>query len=162
MVYGKQLFKQIAFLALVLLTILLIVNKAYSAETLFISASLSKESYNAGESIKIDGIVKDGLGNPVSGASISIQVDGPSGVIHLALVYSAQDGTFTHEFKIPQNADAGTYIIHLTASKQGYSDATTQISCLVVAEFNGLIVTFLSLTVALILVTAFKKRNKKL
>jgi len=162
MLYKKQLMEFTVFLILLTVSFSLMTNKAYSAGTLSISASLSKESYNAGEYIRINGVVKDEFNNPVSGASISIQVDGPSSVAHLALVYSNQDGTFIHEFTLPPNAEAGTYVIHLTASKQGYSDATTQISCLVVSEFNGLAAAFLSLTLLLVLTTIFKRKNKNI
>jgi len=161
MLCEKRFLKLAVFI--VLLTVSLTINQAYSAGTLSISANVSKESYNAGEYVKIDGVIKDELGNPVSSASISIQVNKPSGeILHLGLVYSNQDGTFTHEFRIPSDAEAGTYIIHLTASKQGYSDATTQISCIIVSEFNGLIAIFISLIILLVLTTIFKRNRGKL
>lgn len=161
MLCEKRFLKLAVFIAL--LTVSLTINQAYSAGTLSISANVSKESYNAGEYVKIDGVIKDELGNPVSSASISIQVNKPSGeILHLGLAYSNQDGTFTHEFRIPSDAEAGTYIIHLTASKQGYSDATTQISCIIVSEFNGLIAIFISLIILLVLTTIFKRNRGKL
>ncbi|MBS7655126.1 hypothetical protein KEJ50_01270 [Candidatus Bathyarchaeota archaeon] len=161
MLCKETLFKAHIFLALALLTISSTINQAYSAEALSISANVSEESYNAGEYVRINGIIKDEFNNPVSSASISIQVNKPSGeILHLGLAYSNQDGTFTHEFRVPSDAEEGTYVIHLTASKQGYSDATTQISCIVVSEFNGVIAIFLSLTVLLALTTIFKKKSK--
>ncbi len=160
MFYRKQLMKTVIFLILLTALFSLTIPKSHSAGALSISASLSKESYNVGEYIRINGVIKDEFNNPISGVSISIQVDGPSGVAHLALVYSNQDGTFTHEFMLPSNAEAGTYVIHLTASKQGYSDATTQISCLVVSEFNGLTAALFSLTLLLVLTIVFKRKTK--
>ncbi|MEM3732552.1 MAG: carboxypeptidase-like regulatory domain-containing protein [Candidatus Bathyarchaeia archaeon] len=159
--YKKCFIKFMFFTALALLTFLLSINQAYSTNTLLISANVSKESYSIGEYVRIDGVVKDDFGAPVPGVSISIQVNKPSGeILHLGLIYSNQNGAFTHEFKVPSNAEAGTYIIYLTASKQGYSDATTQISCLVVPEFNALTVTFLSITLVLILNKRFKKKKE--
>jgi hypothetical protein len=160
MLSKKQSLKITVFLILASLAISLTINQAYSIGALSISANVSKESYNTGENVIINGVVKDEFGNSVSSALISIQVNKPSGeILHLGLVYSSQDGAFTHEFRVPSDAEAGIYIIHLTASKQGYSDATTQISCIIISEFNGLIAIFLSLAILLALTTILKKKK---
>lgn len=157
-------FKKFTFWAVVstfllLSTTILPVYSAGNGE-LSISARVTKETYDAGELVRIDGSVTDEAGNPVANALISIQVDDPSGdILHLGAAFSNGEGAFSHEFRIPYDAEAGTYAIHLTASKQGYSDSSTQISCLVVAEFEGLLAAFLALTILLLFLSAARKRG---
>lgn len=127
---------------------------------LSISAHVTKETYDAGELVRIEGSVTDEAGNPVANALISIQVDNPSGdIFHVGAVFSNGEGAFSHEFRIPYDAEAGTYVIHLTASKQGYSDSSAQISCVVVAEFEGVFAAFLALTILLLFLGAARKRG---
>lgn len=149
-------------IALALLALLTLATPASPAGGggLSISARATKETYDAGELVRIEGSVTDEAGNPVANALISIQVDKPSGdLLHVGAEFSNGEGAFSHEFRIPYDAEAGTYAIHLTASKQGYLDSSAQISFVVVAEFEGLLAASLALTILLLFLGVARRRG---
>jgi hypothetical protein len=70
------------------------------------------------------GKVFDTAGMPVSNAVVSIQVTNPEGTsIHLAVAYSAADGSFQDSFVIALNSPGGNYTAYLVADRPGYNTA---------------------------------------
>jgi hypothetical protein len=71
--------------------------------------------------------VSDETGSAVAGATISLQVDGPTG----AQIYFSSNlqtntaGQFTVSFSLPADATAGTYTAFASAAKSDYANATT-------------------------------------
>ena len=60
-------------------------------------------------------------------ASVSMQVDGPTGaeIIFLSSLKTDPAGVFLVSFKLPASATAGTYTAFATATKSGFAGATT-------------------------------------
>jgi hypothetical protein len=96
---------------------------------LMASVETDKQNYARGEVVNIRGFIRDSSGNSVEGASVSIQVDGPSGgTIRTDLVSTDSIGSFISGFTLPNDAPFGTYTIYVTASKEGYRDGRGQAS----------------------------------
>ena len=77
----------------------------------------------------ITGKIFDTNGIPVSNTVISIQVTNPQATsIHLAVAYSAKDGTFQDSFGIPSNSPGGNYTAYMVADKPGYDTARVTLS----------------------------------
>jgi len=90
-------------------------------------ATLNPTQTNQGISVVIAGKVFDTNGIPVSNAVISIQVTNPQATsIHLAVAYSAKDGTFQDSFVIAASSPGGNYTAYMVADKPGYD--TTRVT----------------------------------
>ena len=90
-------------------------------------ATLNPTQTNQGISVVIAGKVFDTNGIPVSNAVISIQVTNPQATsIHLAVAYSAKDGTFQDSFVIAASSPGGNYTTYMVADKPGYD--TTRVT----------------------------------
>jgi hypothetical protein len=127
-------FKAIA-LILALMAMALFAPPVAEGAKLSLTASTSKPSYGAGETITISGMLRDEGGNPVGGAAISIQINSEAGrPVGLELVYTNGEGKFSYEFKMPAGSDAGSYRIFLTASKPGFEDASAQLGFAFIPE----------------------------
>jgi hypothetical protein len=89
--------------------------------------STDKSQYVAGETVLISGNVRDAQGNPVFGASISIQVNDPANnLFYVQLALASQSGGYSDHFTLPINAVLGLYTINVTASQTGYADGNSQ------------------------------------
>jgi hypothetical protein len=96
---------------------------------MFMQATLNPTQTNQGISVVIAGKVFDTSGIPVSNAVISIQVINPQATsIHLAVAYSAKDGTFQDSFVIASNSPGGNYTAYMVADKPGYDTARVTLS----------------------------------
>jgi hypothetical protein len=91
---------------------------------MLIQATLNPTQSQQGLSVVIIGKVFDASGLPVSNAVVSIQVTNPQATsIHLAVAYSAADGSFQDSFVIPLNSPGGNYTAYLAADRPGYDTA---------------------------------------
>jgi len=72
--------------------------------------------------VRMTGKVLDPYDQPVKSAAISSQLNDPSKTsLHISLVYSKEDGSYSDEFIIVKPV-TGNYTLYLTASKPGYND----------------------------------------
>jgi hypothetical protein len=101
----------------------------FASKTMFIQATLNPLQSQQGVSVVIAGRVFDLSGAPVSNAVVSIQVTNPEATsIHLAVAYSASDGSFQDNFVIQTNSPGGNYTAYLVADKPGYDTARITLS----------------------------------
>jgi len=77
--------------------------------------------------VRVTGKVMDPYNRTVDGAAISYQLTDPSkSSLHVSIVYSKGDGTYSDEFLITRPVP-GNYTISLKASKPGYDDKALQV-----------------------------------
>lgn len=95
--------------------------------SLSVTVSTNQTQYSPAQSVLISGTVRDNLNNPVLGAGVSIQVNGPSGkLVHVLLVYTNEAGSYSDSFILPADSAAGQYTVYVSASKSGYSNGQNQ------------------------------------
>ncbi len=117
----KEIGLLVLLLAMVSFCLVLHVSAVLS---LYVSVWIGREPAQTGETILIEGKVTDDSGSAVPNAQVSIQVNDPAGTsVHIALVYSGLDGTYSDRFSLSSGAPSGNYTIYITASKPGYNDA---------------------------------------
>lgn len=122
MTHRFTFFRGILLAALVL--VLLSPHPAFANKTMFMQATLNPTQINQGISVAVAGEVFDTNGIPISNAIVSIQVTNPQATsIHLAVAYSAKDGTFQDSFLIASNSLGGNYTAYIVADKPGYDTA---------------------------------------
>ncbi|MGA2626574.1 MAG: carboxypeptidase-like regulatory domain-containing protein [Candidatus Bathyarchaeia archaeon] len=127
MTYRGTFFRGFLLVALVL--ILLSPSSAFANKAMFMQATLNPTQTNQGISVVITGTIFDINDIPVSNAVISIQVTNPQVTsIHLAVAYSAKDGTFQDSFVIAANSPGGNYTAYMVADKPGYDTARVTLS----------------------------------
>jgi hypothetical protein len=127
---------------LLLLVVLLVsgeIKSSVSGPELVLTVSIKVE-FPENETtaiVKMTGIVLDPYDHPVKSASISSQLNDPSKTsLHISLVYSKEDGSYSDEFIIAKPV-TGNYTIYLTASKPGYNDRNIQAPfSLMTGDFN--------------------------
>ncbi|MGC8848858.1 MAG: MG2 domain-containing protein, partial [Candidatus Bathyarchaeia archaeon] len=111
-----------------------------------IEFSTDKFSYGPGEKVAVEGIITDESGNSIEGASVSIQVDNPSGsTIHINQTTTDEQGSFNDTFTLPGYALNGVYTVFVSAAYQEYHGASH--STFVVGESSIPAVTILSLNI---------------
>lgn len=109
---------------LVFLSLLSMLQASNGLGELHITLTIDKSHTELGDLITISGRIIDAKGDGVLEAEVSIQVNGPKGgTVHIAFLYSDSNGSFTDSFQLLKGAIVGDYIIHVTASKQGYQEA---------------------------------------
>jgi hypothetical protein len=97
---------------------------AFANKTMLMQATLNPTQTQQGVSVVIIGRVFETNGTAVSNAVVSIQVTNPEATtIHLAVAYSAADGSFEDSFLIPLDSPGGNYTAYLVADKPGYDTA---------------------------------------
>jgi len=117
------------FLLVALFLTLLSHYPAFADKAMLMQATLNPTQTYQGISVVIAGKVFDTSGIPISNAIISIQVTNPqSTTIHLALAYSAKDGTFEDSFVIASNSPGGNYTAYMVADKPGYGTVRVTLS----------------------------------
>jgi len=137
------------------------VDYAYGTNQLSVTISTDKPSYDPGDAVLITGKVLDQSLNGVDLASVSIQVNDPSGnAIHVGWILSTTDGYYEDQFIPQDNSMNGGYSIYVTASKPGYVDATAQAGCIITPEFQVSHVQWLMLLPAILLVLLAEKRKR--
>jgi len=101
----------------------------FANKAIFIQATLNPTQSQQGLSVVITGKIIDSSGMPVSNAVVSIQATNPQATsIHLAVAYSAADGSFHDNFVIPLNSPGGNYTAYLVSDKPGYDTARVTLS----------------------------------
>jgi hypothetical protein len=137
------------------------VDYSYGANQLSVTVSTDKPSYDPGDAVLITGRVLDQSLNGVALASVSIQVNDPSGnAIHVGWILSTADGYYEDQFIAQNGSMNGGYSIYVTASKPGYVDATAQAGCIITPEFQVSHVQWLMLLPVLLLVLLAEKRKR--
>lgn len=137
------------------------VDYSYGANQLSVTLSTDKQSYDPGETVSITGRVLDQSLTGVDLASVSIQVNDPSGnAIHVGWILSTTDGYYEDQFIAQNSSMNGGYNIYVTANKPGYVDATAQAGCIITPEFQVSHVQWLMLLPFLLLVLLAEKRKR--
>jgi hypothetical protein len=137
------------------------VDYACGANQLSVTVSTDKPSYDPGDPVLITGNVLDQSLNGVDLASVSIQVNDPSGnAIHVGWILSTTDGYYEDQFIAQDNSMNGGYSIYVTASKPGFADATAQAGCIITPEFQASHVQWSMLLPFLLLVLLAEKRKR--
>ncbi|MCK5626586.1 hypothetical protein KAI23_01305 [Candidatus Bathyarchaeota archaeon] len=87
--------------------------------------------------VRMTGEVLDPYDQAVKSAAISSQLNDPSKTsLHISLVYSKEDGSYSDEFIIVKPV-TGNYTLHLTASKPGYNDKNIHVPfSLMAGDYN--------------------------
>lgn len=66
--------------------------------------------------------------SPISLAAVSIEVNDPYGSsVHIALLHSGSDGSYSDTFELERGRSKGNYTIYITASKVGFQDAQARL-----------------------------------
>ena len=99
-----------------------------SQETaLYTTISVGRERVDLEDALVIRGTVVDFYRTAIGNVAISLQIINPhNSSVHVALLYSRHDGTYSDYFKLPAEAPQGNYTIYVTAGKPGYVDANFQ------------------------------------
>ncbi len=112
-----------------LAAVMLLFSAAFAQADMSITVSMSSDTYDPGETVTISGAVGDVSGIPVPGAMVSIQVNDPiDQPIHINMVYSASDGSYTDSFVLRNDSLTGDYRVFVVASKLGLGNCSAQIS----------------------------------
>jgi hypothetical protein len=128
---------RLAFILLALLTLSTALVTPCKAETLSLTASVEKPTYDKGEVVVIRGSVLDSKGSAVPYATVSLEVIGPTGSqVHIAMIFSGPDGSFSDEFTVPEGVAEGAYTVYIVASKTGYEDGALTTTYTVIPEFG--------------------------
>jgi len=115
------------FLLLLTLLSLTILPSAIGQTPLSVTVSTNQTQYSPAQNVLISGMVRDNLNNPVLGAGVSIQVNGPSSkLVHVLLVYTNSAGSYSDSFILPADSVAGQYTVYVSASKSGYANGQNQ------------------------------------
>jgi hypothetical protein len=139
------------------------VDYSYGSNHLSVTLSTYKQRYDPGDVVLITGRVLDQSLNGVALASVSIQVNDPSGnATHVGWILSTADGSYEDQFIAQNDSMKGGYSIYVTASKPGYVDATAQAGCIIAPEFQASHVQWLMLLPVLLVVLLTEKRKTSL
>ncbi len=96
--------------------------------SLSISVSTDQSLYQPNATVNIQGHVTDSTGSAAAGAAISVQVDAPTGTEVFFTSNAQTDAAGVFNIRVELSADAvlGAYAVFASASKAGYSSATTR------------------------------------
>jgi hypothetical protein len=96
--------------------------------TLSMSVNTDQSQYGPNATVTVQGHIRDNTGDAVADATIAIQVDGPTGaeVFFTNNVQTDGAGFFQTQLTLPSNAPTGTFTVFSSATKTGYSSATTR------------------------------------
>ena len=98
------------------------------AATLSMTVNTDQSQYNPNTTVTVQGHVRDNTGNAVAGATIAIQVDAPTGaqIFFVNNVHTDTAGFFQTQLTLPSSTPSGTFTVFSSATKTGYSGATTR------------------------------------
>ena len=96
--------------------------------TLAMIVSTDQPQYQPSSTVNIQGQVTDATGSAVSDATVSVQVDGPTGaeLFYSDSIYTNPAGTFQAQVNLTPTSPTGTYTVFASATKPGYSSITTR------------------------------------
>lgn len=107
-----------------------------------------------GERMMVYGLVTDLYQQPVKGAQVSIQVDDAAGkTIHLALVYTDENGRFSDEFRTPEDVNR-EFKVYVSAVKVGFERAFAEREYTAIPEFSAV-----TLVAALVILASLMLRK---
>ena len=121
-------------LLVAILTLFPLIPLVSSQSALSVTASTNKSQYSPGETVTVLGKVTDGQNNPIMGAIVSIEVDGPNGAVEIRSTYSDSSGTYSDTFTLPQSSAQGQYTAFVSASKPGFNNSQAQAKFSVVTQ----------------------------
>jgi len=109
--------------------IMLLFSFAFAQIEMSITVSTNSTSYNPGETVTISGVIEDASGIAVPAATVSIQVNDPTGQpVHVFSLSSSSDGSYIDSFGLANDALTGDYEVFVAASKLGFAECHAQIS----------------------------------
>lgn len=96
------------------------------AEGMNLTVSTDEKAYSPGETVIVQGSVKDAEGNAIPGVGLDIEIEG-TGISTIA--GTMQDVTYySGPLDLPKDLSEGTYTVKVTASKTGYPNVSTTTS----------------------------------
>lgn len=99
---------------------------------LSVSVLTDRATYNANQTVSIEGQVKDSSQNSVGGASVSLQVVNSNGAtIYIESLATNNAGFYHATFKLSSDAIPGTYTVFVTVTKEGFIGAANHTSFVV-------------------------------
>jgi hypothetical protein len=106
------------------------------SNTLAISVATDQPRYQPNSTVNIQGQVTDSTGSAVADATVTIQVDAPTGVelFYTNTVHTDKAGSFQAQVGLISSSPVGTYTVFTSASKSGYSSVTTRTAFVVGAS----------------------------
>ena len=126
-------------LLLAVLSVTAYVESSLAAPRLVLTVAVNVQKGDKEDTmvVRVTGKVMDPYNRTVDGAAISYQLTDPSkSSLHVSIVYSKGDGTYSDEFLITRPVP-GNYTISLKASKPGYDDKALQVPfSLISGEFT--------------------------
>ncbi|MCK4735536.1 MAG: hypothetical protein KAT65_23990 [Methanophagales archaeon] len=97
-------------------------SKGETTPEMALTVSTDKNAYSPGETITVEGSIKDAKGNAIPGVSLVIEIEG-TGISTIA--GTMQDVTYySGRLDLPSDISQGTYTVKVTASKTGYPDVS--------------------------------------
>ena len=95
--------------------------------TLSMSINTDQPQYQTNSMVNVQGQVTDATGNAVADATITLQIDAPTGTeLYTGNLYTDPAGKFQTQVALGSDAPTGTYTVFASASKPGYSGITTR------------------------------------
>ena len=96
--------------------------------TLAMTVSTDQTQYEPNSTVNIQGQVTDITGSAVADATVSIQVDAPTGaeLLYTNNIHSDTAGIFQAQVRLTSTTPTGTYSVYSSAAKPGYSSITTR------------------------------------
>jgi hypothetical protein len=90
--------------------------------------STDQAQYQPNSTVNIQGQVTDATGSAVANATVSIQVDAPTGVevFYRNNIHSDPAGIFQTQVMLKSTSPTGTYTVFTSATKAGYTSITTR------------------------------------
>jgi hypothetical protein len=114
------------------------ISTCAAAEPLYVSVHVDRAVQDNWIVVTVFGKVTRSNLSPVNLASVSIEVSDPYGSsVHIALINSGNDGSYSDTFQLESNRSPGNYTIYVTASKLGFQDAQAKLTFSIgLAPFN--------------------------
>lgn len=108
-------------------------NPIPNATSLTVSIETDRYHYQSNSTIFLQGHVTDNLGNAISHAEVTLQIDVEKGgeISALTPISTNTAGGFQANFTLPSEGPPGTYNAFAYASKQGFASATARTTFIV-------------------------------
>ena len=96
--------------------------------SLFLTITTDQSQYQPNATVTVQGQVTDSTGSAIAHATVSIQVDSPTGaeVFFGSSVQTDAAGTFHAQLTLPATATPGTYTVFVTAAEGAYSNVAAR------------------------------------
>ena len=88
------------------------------AERMILTVSTDKKIYSPGETVIVQGSVKDAEGNAIPGVGLAIEIEGTGIPTIAGTMYDLTN--YSGPLDLPKDLPEGTYTVKVTASKTGY------------------------------------------